>query len=120
MNLERCTHADFLEIVTDVEDFCGTDRAPGRPSPMLVDEIAESVAFASFDRPAVHSNAGKQKQGDSPRGGARCRDPRERVLGETPPLLWASSVKTSPRSTSLSCRPIHPPRTAPMSTTIPI
>src|ERR671918_2156735 len=27
INLERCAHADFLEIVSDLEDFWGTDRA---------------------------------------------------------------------------------------------
>jgi hypothetical protein len=46
MNLDRCTHADFLEIVSDVEDFCGTDHALDRSSPMFVDEIAESFQAA--------------------------------------------------------------------------
>lgn len=46
MNLERCTHADFLEIVSDVEDFCGTDRALDRSSRNVRGRAAESVAPA--------------------------------------------------------------------------
>lgn len=61
MNLERCTHADFLEIVSDVEDFCGTDRALGCPSPDVRGRVRRIRCIAAFDSPAVHCDAGKQK-----------------------------------------------------------
>ncbi len=46
MNLERCTHADFLEIVSDVEDFCAPTAHWTVHHPMFVDEIAESFEAA--------------------------------------------------------------------------
>ena len=44
MNLERCTRADFLEILADLEDFWGTDRARAVHHPMFVHEQHSRLA----------------------------------------------------------------------------
>lgn len=43
MRLERCTHADFLEILSDLGDFWGTDRARAVHHPMFVHEFADTT-----------------------------------------------------------------------------
>jgi GNAT superfamily N-acetyltransferase len=43
MEIARCTHRDFLEILTDLEDFWGTDRAGAVHHPMFVHEFADTA-----------------------------------------------------------------------------
>ena len=43
MELDQCTHQDFLEILTDLEDFWGTDRARAVHHPMFVHEFGDTA-----------------------------------------------------------------------------
>lgn len=43
MELDHCTHQDFLEILTDLEDFWGTDRARAVHHPMFVHEFGDTA-----------------------------------------------------------------------------
>lgn len=43
MELDHCTHEDFLEILTDLEDFWGTDRARAVHHPMFVHEFGDTA-----------------------------------------------------------------------------
>lgn len=43
MEIDRCTHQDFLDILTDLEDFWGSDRARAVHHPMFVHEFGETA-----------------------------------------------------------------------------
>ncbi len=43
MEIDRCTHQDFLDILTDLEDFWGSDRARGVHHPMFVHEFGDTA-----------------------------------------------------------------------------
>ncbi len=43
MELDRCTHEDFLEILTDLEDFWESDRARAVHHPMFVHEFGDTA-----------------------------------------------------------------------------
>jgi GNAT superfamily N-acetyltransferase len=43
MKIERCAHADFLQILDDLEDFWGTDRARAVHHPMFVHEFGDTA-----------------------------------------------------------------------------
>lgn len=43
MQMERCTHEDFLQILADLEDFWGTDRARAVHHPMFVHEFGDTA-----------------------------------------------------------------------------
>jgi len=43
MDIEPCTHEDFLTIVRDLEDFWGTDRARAVHHPMWVHEFGDTA-----------------------------------------------------------------------------
>ena len=43
MEIDRCTHQDFLGILTDLEDFWGSDRARAVHHPMFVHEFGDTA-----------------------------------------------------------------------------
>lgn len=43
VELDRCTHQDFLDILADLEDFWGTDRARAVHHPMFVHEFGDTA-----------------------------------------------------------------------------
>jgi len=43
VELDRCTHQDFLDILTDLEDFWGSDRARPVHHPMFVHEFGDTA-----------------------------------------------------------------------------
>ena len=43
LDLDRCTHEDFLEILSDLEDFWGTDRARPVHHPMFMHEFGDTA-----------------------------------------------------------------------------
>jgi len=43
LSVERCTHEDFLEILTELEEFWGTDRARAVHHPMFVHEFGDTA-----------------------------------------------------------------------------
>jgi GNAT superfamily N-acetyltransferase len=43
VELDRCTHQDFLDILIDLEDFWGTDRARQVHHPMFVHEFGDTA-----------------------------------------------------------------------------
>lgn len=43
VELERCTHQDFLDMLTVLEDFWGTDRARPVHHPMFVHEFGDTA-----------------------------------------------------------------------------
>jgi GNAT superfamily N-acetyltransferase len=43
MQLDRCTHRDFLEILSELQDFWGTDRARHVHHPMFVQEFGDTA-----------------------------------------------------------------------------
>jgi L-amino acid N-acyltransferase YncA len=52
MRIERCTRADFLEILKDQEAFWGSDRALPVHHPMLLEEFGDT-AFVVRDGPTL-------------------------------------------------------------------
>jgi GNAT superfamily N-acetyltransferase len=43
VEIDRCTHQDFLDILTDLEDFWGSDRARAVHHPMFVHEFGDTA-----------------------------------------------------------------------------
>lgn len=43
MRLDRCTHQDYLQILMDLEDFWGTDRARSVHHPMFIYEFGDTA-----------------------------------------------------------------------------
>lgn len=43
MEIDRCTHQDFLDILTDLEDFWGSDRARAVHHPMFLHEFGDTA-----------------------------------------------------------------------------
>jgi GNAT superfamily N-acetyltransferase len=43
VEIDRCTHQDFLDILTDLEDFWGSDRARGVHHPVVVHEFGDTA-----------------------------------------------------------------------------
>jgi predicted GNAT superfamily acetyltransferase len=49
MEIERCTRADFLDIVDNLPAFWGSDRQAGAHHPMVIEEFGDTAFVARED-----------------------------------------------------------------------
>jgi predicted GNAT superfamily acetyltransferase len=49
MEIERCTKADFLDIVDDLPAYWGSDRTAGAHHPMVIEEFGDTAFVARED-----------------------------------------------------------------------
>ena len=53
MRLDQCTHGDYLQILEDLEDFWGSDRARQVHHPMFVHEFGDTAWVVREDRRVI-------------------------------------------------------------------